>query len=58
MFHRPISVIFNAGFGAGFVVDGIEEPVFGDDFPARGRIAWEDFRDIPAVVVVRMRLSN
>ena len=58
VFHRPISVIFNAGFGAGFVVDGIEEPVFDDEFPARGTVSWDDLRDIPPVMVVRMRLSN
>jgi hypothetical protein len=58
VFHRPLNAIFNAGFSAGFVVDGIEEPVFGDEFPARGALAWDDIRDIPPVLVVRMRLSS
>ena len=58
VFHRPLSVIFNAGFSTGFVVDGIEEPVFGDEVPARGALGWDDFRDIPPVLAVRMRLSS
>ena len=58
VFHRPLSLILNAGFSAGFVVDGIEEPVFGDDVPARGNVSWDDLRDIPPVMVVRMRLSS
>ncbi len=30
-FHRPISLLFNVGFEAGFVLVGIEEPGFGPD---------------------------
>ena len=56
VFHRPISVIFNRCFGAGFVLDGIEEPVFGEETPGRGTVAWDDIRDIPPVLVARMRL--
>ena len=58
IFHRPLSVIFNAGFNNGFVVDGIEEPVFGDGFPAPVTLSWDDFPDIPPVLAVRMRLLS
>ena len=58
VFHRPINVIFNAGFSAGFAVDGLEEPVFGDEVPSRGSISWDDIRDIPPALAVRMRLRN
>ena len=56
VFHRPISLIFNLCFGAGFVLDGIEEPVFGEETPGRGTVAWDDIREIPPVLVARMRL--
>jgi 2-polyprenyl-3-methyl-5-hydroxy-6-metoxy-1,4-benzoquinol methylase len=54
--HRPLSLIFNTCFAAGFVLDGIEEPVFGDETPARGTISWDDLREIPPVLAARMRL--
>jgi len=55
-FHRPISLLFNACFAEGFVLDGIEEPVF--DLPLRpdSPFAWENFREIPPVLSARMRL--
>ena len=58
VFHRPISAIFSAGFSAGLVVDGIEEPVFGNDVADRGTISWDDVRDIPPVMAVRMRFAH
>jgi 2-polyprenyl-3-methyl-5-hydroxy-6-metoxy-1,4-benzoquinol methylase len=56
-FHRPISTLFQFGFAAGFVVDGIEEPRFGRDEPKAG-IRWHDMPDIPPVMVVRMKLTR
>ena len=55
-FHRPISLLFNTCFDAGFVLDGMEEPVF--DLPPNPErpLVWENFRDIPPVLVARMRL--
>jgi len=54
-FDRPISILFNACFNAGFVLDGVEEPAFqvsaGD-----GRPNWLNITHIPPVLVARMRL--
>ena len=53
-FSRPISMLFNLCFGAGFVLDGIEEPVF-DAVPDRKGM-WASRTEIPPVLVARMRL--
>ena len=56
-YHRPICVLFQAGFSAGFVVDGIEEPGFPDPGKAHAGIRWNDMPEIPPIMVVRMRLT-
>ena len=56
-FHRSISTLFQFGFEAGFVVDGIEEPRFADDEPRAG-VRWHDMPDIPPMMIVRMRLPR
>jgi ubiquinone/menaquinone biosynthesis C-methylase UbiE len=56
-FHRPISMLFQVGFDAGFVVDGIEEPGFAADAPKPG-VRWNDMPDIPPIMVVRMKLAR
>jgi 2-polyprenyl-3-methyl-5-hydroxy-6-metoxy-1,4-benzoquinol methylase len=55
-YHRPIQVLFQSGFSAGFVVDGIEEPGF--QAPAKGSagVRWNDMPEIPPIMLVRMRL--
>ena len=58
-FHRPLSELFGACFGAGFVIDGLEEPTFpkpqeGSRSEARP-LAWENFVEIPPVLVARAR---
>lgn len=55
-FDRSIGVLFNAGFRAGFAMDGIEEPSFDEDVAAERPFAWPNFTDIPPVLVARMRL--
>ncbi len=58
VFHRPLHVLLGAGFQAGFVLDGLEEPSFPADHP-RGRNALEwggNMHEIPPVLVARMRL--
>jgi hypothetical protein len=54
-FHRPLSMLLGMGFGAGFVVDGIEEPSFEKGTDERGGLRWKDMPEIPAILVVRMR---
>lgn len=56
-FHRPISVLFNACFQAGFALDGLEEPV--DTAPNRVWHSWGvNYAEIPPALVVRMRLHS
>ena len=58
-FHRPISELYNSCFRAGFVMEGIEEPTFQDTRSgARGPFSWDNFRDIPPVLITKMRLSR
>lgn len=57
-FERPLSVLFNAGFREGFVLDGLEEPGFGEDLEAGSPLSWTNFRDIPPVLAARMRLTT
>jgi ubiquinone/menaquinone biosynthesis C-methylase UbiE len=58
-FHRPLSELFEACFGAGFVIDGLEEPSFPE--PEGGlrstarALSWENFVGIPPVLVARAR---
>ena len=56
-YHRPICVLFQAGFSAGFVVDGIEEPGFPDPGKTHAGVSWNDMPEIPPIMVVRMRLT-
>lgn len=55
-FDRPVSVLLNAGFAAGFVVDGIEEPAFSGETQGEQPFSWANYPNIPPVLVVRMRL--
>ena len=54
-FHRPIGVLFQAGFDEGFVVDGIEEPGFPIVEMRKAGVKWEDMPEIPPIMVARMR---
>jgi 2-polyprenyl-3-methyl-5-hydroxy-6-metoxy-1,4-benzoquinol methylase len=55
-FPRTLSVLLGAGLAAGFVVDGMEEPVFDlPDEPDR-LFDWANYREFPPALVVRMRL--
>jgi hypothetical protein len=55
-FHRPISLLFGACFRAGFVLDGLEEPVFDGTASGKRLFSWENYTEIPPVLVARMRL--
>jgi 2-polyprenyl-3-methyl-5-hydroxy-6-metoxy-1,4-benzoquinol methylase len=58
-FHRPLSELFGACFRAGFVVDGVEEPSFPKpqegSRPRPRPLSWENFLEIPPVLVARAR---
>ena len=55
-FHRPLNELLNTCFQAGFVIDGLEEPTFGPEDAGARMFSWTNFKDIPPVLVVRMRL--
>ncbi len=57
-FHRPLQLIFDAGFRQGFVVDGFEEPGFPEDPEDKRYLRWQNIPEIPPIVVVRMRLKG
>ncbi len=56
-FDRPISVLFNACFRFGFVLDGIEEPTF-QTSNNDGRSNWSNITEIPPALVARMTLLS
>jgi len=55
-FHRPLNALFGECFRAGFVLDGLEEPL--DPAPPQPDrpFAWQNLRGIPPALVARMRL--
>lgn len=57
-FHRPLSALLGVFFAAGFMVDGVEEPVFPQDVPGDDRFGWLRYKDIPPVLSVRLRTNN
>ncbi len=57
-FHRPLNELFRAGFQAGLVLDALEEPVFDETVKASGPFSWENYREIPPVLIARMRPAN
>jgi SAM-dependent methyltransferase len=58
LFHRPISLLFQHGFDAGFVVDGFEEPGFPPAEAPKAGVRWHDMPDIPPILVARMKLQS
>jgi len=57
-FHRPLGELFGACFAAGFVLDALEEPAFGPQDSSPTPLSWLNYRDIPPVLVGRMRLAR
>lgn len=53
-FHRPLSVLFQLGFSAGFSIDGLEEPRLPPSNERPG-VRWRNMTEIPPILVVRMR---
>jgi hypothetical protein len=54
-FHRPLHVLLNAAFGAGWMADGIEEPAFNEGSLGGRRLSWVEFPEFPPVLAVRLR---
>ncbi|GAC1349298.1 MAG: class I SAM-dependent methyltransferase [Ktedonobacteraceae bacterium] len=57
-FERPLHVLFNACFQAGFVMDGLEEPAFGPEDKGTRWFSWATLKEIPPVLVARLRLPR
>jgi SAM-dependent methyltransferase len=57
-FDRPLNVLFNAGFKAGFAVDGFEEPLDPEPRNPDKVLVWQNLDGIPPAVVIRMRLTS
>lgn len=57
-FHRPLSELLNAGFAAGFVLDGLEEPSFGPEDASPVALSWTNYTDLPPVLAARLRLAR
>jgi 2-polyprenyl-3-methyl-5-hydroxy-6-metoxy-1,4-benzoquinol methylase len=58
-FDRPLSVLFNACFRAGWVLNGLEEPAFAESHGSSRPLGWSGkFKEIPPVLVARCVLSS
>ena len=55
-FDRPISGLLAPCFQAGMVLDGLEEPVFTEPVETSRCLSWGRYREIPPVLVARLRL--
>ena len=57
VFHRPLQILLEPGFNAGFVLDAFEERSFPPDHPhGKIELSWgANFSEIPPVLVARMR---
>ena len=57
-FHRPLHLLFASAFAAGFVIDGLDEPTFARPTPGAREMSWSQFRQLPPLLVARLRLSE
>jgi 2-polyprenyl-3-methyl-5-hydroxy-6-metoxy-1,4-benzoquinol methylase len=57
-FHRPLQVLFQSCFDAGFVIDRLEEPALPPSEVRKPGIRWSDMTEIPPILVVRARAYN
>jgi 2-polyprenyl-3-methyl-5-hydroxy-6-metoxy-1,4-benzoquinol methylase len=54
-FHRPLQVLFQSCFDAGFVIDRLEEPALPLPEERKPGVRWSDMTEIPPILVVRAR---
>jgi 2-polyprenyl-3-methyl-5-hydroxy-6-metoxy-1,4-benzoquinol methylase len=54
-FHRPLHLLFQSCFDAGFVVDRLEEPALPHPENRNPGVRWNDMTEIPPILVVRAR---
>src|SRR5215831_6954400 len=51
-FHRPLQVLLQSCFDAGFVIDRLEEPALPQPEARKPGVRWSDMTDIPPMLVV------
>jgi 2-polyprenyl-3-methyl-5-hydroxy-6-metoxy-1,4-benzoquinol methylase len=54
-FHRPLHVLFQSCFDAGFVIDRLEEPALPKPEERKPGVRWSDMTEIPPILAVRSR---
>ena len=54
-FHRSLSDLLSACFGAGFVLDGLDEPAFAEPIQSELVLNWGHYPDISPVLACRLR---
>ncbi len=57
-FDRSLSELLGAGFKAGLVLDGIDEPSFEQGPPGSNPLSWSSLPDIPPVFAARFRVPR
>ncbi|MEM7028668.1 MAG: class I SAM-dependent methyltransferase [Chloroflexota bacterium] len=58
VYHRPLHALLGAGFSAGLVLDGLEEPSFDPETADAARpLSWDHLWQFPPVIVGRMRIK-
>jgi 2-polyprenyl-3-methyl-5-hydroxy-6-metoxy-1,4-benzoquinol methylase len=55
-FHRPLSLLLHPAFEAGFVLDGLAEPVVPPPSEEQGSLFEHVYSDMPPAFVARLRL--
>jgi hypothetical protein len=56
-FERPLHLLLGAGFRAGLVLDGLEEPTFTSDSASGSLFSWHGVPDFPPVLAARFRVT-
>ena len=57
-FHRPLGDLLRPFLASGFVLNGLEETAFDDPSGSPNPLSWDQFDEIPPVLIVRMRLGR
>ena len=57
-FDLPLRQTLNTFFDAGFVLDGISEPVADQEDATSNPFSWANYMEIPSHLTARLRLVN
>jgi SAM-dependent methyltransferase len=56
-FHRPLHALLNEAFKHGWILDGLDEPAFPKDTPAKSAFSQAKRPEIPPALVARLRYA-